>query len=95
MLRQTDPYCNYSFKKGFGALNSSDMSLSFQTSLGRGRRRQLWVVGLISNLEEPREAAASGGCGAKKDKGFSVLAELGGTRTLAMAFAPAKLLGQI
>lgn len=69
------------------------MSLSFQTSLGRGRRRQLWVVGLRSNLEEPREAAASGDCGAKKDKGFSVLAELGGTRTLAMAFPPCQVIG--
>lgn len=69
------------------------MSLSFQTSLGRGRRRQLWVVDLRNNLEEPREAAAGRGCGAKQDKGFSVLAELRGTRTLAVAFAPCQVLG--
>lgn len=61
--------------------------------MGRGRRRELWVVDLRSNLEEPREAAAGRGCEAKQDKGFSVLAELGSTRTLAMALAPCQVLG--
>lgn len=46
------------------------------------------MVGLRSNLEEPREAAASGDCGAKKDKGFSVLAELGGHKDLGHGFCP-------
>lgn len=54
--------------KGFWILNANSNSLSFWTSLGRGWMKELWILSLRSNLEEPRGAVLHVGVGRERAK---------------------------